>query len=125
MADRCHFCSRYGNEVPADPTGERGLLFVCYQSSLANGFQFIQHDWANNETFLDPNAGLDITMGQRNDDTDGLYTMHGLMPSNLTRPATFKTINQFVVPKGGEYFFMPSMAALKTTLAGVKPKAGL
>jgi Dyp-type peroxidase family len=108
----------YGNEISADPTGERGLLFVCYQSNLANGYQFIQQTWANNETFFDANAGLDITIGQSNTDSDGLYSMQGLMPSNLTRPASFKTINQFVVPKGGEYFFMPSMTALKTTLAG-------
>lgn len=115
----------YGNEISADPTGERGLLFVCYQSNLANGYQFIQQSWANSETFFDPNAGLDVTMGQNNNDPDGQYSMQGLMPANLTRPTSFSAINKFVVPKGGEYFFMPSMTALKTTLAGVKAKAEL
>lgn len=116
----------YGNEIAADPTGERGLLFVCYQSNLANGYQFIQQRWANDETFFNnPNAGLDATIGQSNVDADGQFSMQGLMPANLTRPATFTAINQFVVPKGGEYFFMPSMTALKTTLAGVKPRAEL
>lgn len=29
----------------------RGLLFACYQSSITDGFQFIQRSWANNPNF--------------------------------------------------------------------------
>ena len=113
----------YGEELP-DP-GERGLLFVCYQSNIEKGYQFIQASWANSETFLDPGAGRDITMGQENNDRDKTHTMLALNASDLKKPATFAAINKFVVPKGGEYFFMPSMSALKNELAGKGPKSEL
>jgi len=29
----------------------RGLLFNCYQTSITNGFQFLQHSWADNQNF--------------------------------------------------------------------------
>ena len=55
-------------------------------------------------------------MGQSNSETD--VNMGGLFPQNLDKLASFKGINRFVIPKGGEYFFMPSMSALRGALAG-------
>ncbi|KAF5319216.1 hypothetical protein D9619_008724 [Psilocybe cf. subviscida] len=92
---------------------DRGLLFACYQSSLTNGFQFIQQSWANTKTFppfetQPEDPGLDPIIGQ------GVREMSGLDPLNeqklLTMPA-------FVVPRGGEYFFSPSIKGLKSTIA--------
>lgn len=36
----------------SDPTLERGLAFVSYQSSFHDGFRFIQVAWANNPKFV-------------------------------------------------------------------------
>lgn len=33
---------QFGPEVQEDPNADRGLLFACYQSVVANGFQFVQ-----------------------------------------------------------------------------------
>ena len=33
--------------VPYDSKGKKGLLFVCYQASLADGFEYVQGRWAN------------------------------------------------------------------------------
>jgi Dyp-type peroxidase family len=33
--------------VPYESDGEKGLLFVCYQASLADGFQYVHQRWAN------------------------------------------------------------------------------
>lgn len=117
----------YGEEIPktGPDTGERGLLFVCYQSNIANGYQFIQSFWANSETFLDPGAGRDATMGQENNDLDKTHKMLGLNAADVKKPATFQSINKFVVPKGGEYFFMPSVSALKNELASKGAKSEL
>ena len=38
---------KFGVEEPRD----RGLLFLCYQSSLARQFEFLQRVWVNNPTF--------------------------------------------------------------------------
>ncbi|CAE6414103.1 unnamed protein product [Rhizoctonia solani] len=93
---------------------ERGLAFVSYQSSIAKGFQFIQKRWAN-ATDFPPNRGIktgfDPIVGQKNGQSrETLGTSAG---SQLTLP------RDFVVSRGGEYFFSPSIKALKTKFAGV------
>jgi Dyp-type peroxidase family len=99
----------------------RGLLFNCYQTSIINGFQFHQQSWANNASFppftgltgkgVPPNGplpGLDPLIGQ------GKRTMIGLDPNHPLKPIDFGV---FIVPKGGEYFFSPSISGLKDTIA--------
>ncbi|KAK5726532.1 hypothetical protein LTR17_012655 [Elasticomyces elasticus] len=92
----------YGDEVNDNPSGERGLLF----------------SWANNANFFRPDSGLDAVMGLSN--TEKTVDMKGLFPQDAERPLVLSGINRFVVPKGGEYFFTPSMTALRTTLSIVK-----
>jgi Dyp-type peroxidase family len=91
----------------------RGLLFNCYQTSITNGFQFLQHSWADNQDFppftSSPSPpGLDPLIGQ------GTRSMIGLDPLN---PLTSISMGIFIIPKGGEYFFSPSISGLKNTIA--------
>ena len=109
----------YGEELDVAPQGERGLLFVCYQSSLTGGFAFLQRTWANNPDFLTGGVGLDAVLGQTSD-PNATINMTGLFPQDPSRPLPMSGVNKFVVPKGGEYFFSPSMAALSGVLADVK-----
>ncbi|KAK7678571.1 hypothetical protein QCA50_018443 [Cerrena zonata] len=99
-------------------THDRGLLFRCYQSVLANGFQFIQVSWANNTGFpfgkpADQVPGFDPIIGQAADPASRI--MGGTNPQNAT--ANLGLPAEWVVSKGGEYFFAPSISALKTTFA--------
>lgn len=93
--------------IPLDrPEGGVGLLFVCYQSSIEAQFEHLQRVWANSTTFPPvglPHAGRDMLIGAgerpfpaRFEVIRGSVTRH-VMPS-------------CVVPKGGEYFFAPSVA---------------
>ena len=110
----------YGFDFDAqspDPTSTtRGLLFACYQSSIEKGYQTIQRFWANSATFPDSGAGFDAFMAQPKD--------NGKLSVNLFKNATDKTGKSLALPsrlvtmKGGEYFFVPSITALTTTLAG-------
>ena len=108
----------YGAELDADPDGKRGLLFVCYQSNLALGYRLIQRSWANVPSFKFEGAGLDSIIGQSNDVKQ--VDMLGVSPVDAKKPLNMEGINQFVIPEGGEYFFMPSMTALRTTLSTIK-----
>ncbi|KAL8283689.1 hypothetical protein RQP46_005484 [Phenoliferia psychrophenolica] len=116
----------YGPEVCADEQAvkrtlrERGLLFACYQSSIENGFQFVQKLWANNPAFPFNNTagiaapGEDLIIGQV---TTGARTAQGIKPNDATDPTNLvQSPAAFVVPRGGEYFFVPSIDALKNKL---------
>lgn len=85
-----------------------GLLFMSYQASISNQFEFIQKTWANNPTsHLNPNEfdGLDPVIGQGG---SKYATKWG--DSGTLKNAGF---GQFVHMKGGDYFFAPSMSFLK------------
>ncbi|KAF8223380.1 Dyp-type peroxidase [Tricholoma matsutake] len=104
-----------------ETVNRRGLLFACYQTSITTGFAFLQKStsphsptcWANNAKFqpfqTTPQVpGLDPIIGQGNRE------MSGIDPDN---PATvLSNIPVFVTPRGGEYFFSPSLKALEETI---------
>ncbi|KAL9614441.1 MAG: hypothetical protein Q9167_001044 [Letrouitia subvulpina] len=101
------------NDRP-DPNDTRGLLFACYQSSLENSFQFVQRAWSNNEKFPTSKTGYDALIGQAKDDGMLNITLHSDDEGDLD-----PGLGQFqksVTMKGGEYFFVPSISALKNTL---------
>ncbi|KAI1193587.1 hypothetical protein F5X97DRAFT_336665 [Nemania serpens] len=99
---------------------ERGLLFVCYQSNLGQGFQFMQKSWANEKTFppktdavppvsvpgIDPIIGVGIPR-----------EMVGASPDPSAANQTMDFTAKWVIPRGGEYFFSPSIPALRRTFA--------
>jgi len=95
------------------PTRDVGLLFMAFNSNLANQFEFTQRLWANNAGFpITPDGsrpGLDPVIG------------HGERPAPSYAPEwgrngaveVVDAVPQAVTLKGGEYFFMPSLAFLR------------
>jgi Dyp-type peroxidase family len=102
--------------IPHDPDSaraERGLLFLCYQNSIANHFEFIQTAWVNNPKFpprapapgapeLSDDAGQDPIIAQ---------SANGSMLINPDKPPV--TVAHFVTTTGGEYFFSPAINVLR------------
>jgi Dyp-type peroxidase family len=131
----------FGPEVsPAENTAgqtqqERGLMFVCYQTSIAEQFEFVQVSWANNPTFVSPIFAKPRPNGIPPPVTVGIDPIIGQAPGAAGSPARARTTDEpvpnyptgnsrttlnlaqdFVVPTGGGYFFMPSISALKNEL---------
>jgi len=115
----------YGPEVDTYETSltmhDRGLLFACYQSNLSLGFNFLQRSWANNPDFPKPvdgsggpQSGFDALIGQTEPQQPITRFVQGTDPGNLTAAPLNLPAQPFVVPLGGEYFFSPSLLALKT-----------
>jgi Dyp-type peroxidase family len=92
------------------PTGGVGLLFMCFQASIANQFAFIQASWANNESFVAPNTGRDPVIGQAGAEEPIQQAWPVQWGQAETMAASF---GGFVTLKGGEYFFAPSIPFLK------------
>ena len=108
----------YGSEFDPhkspDKADTRGLLFACYQSSLENSFQFVQRAWANNESFPTSKTGYDALIGQATDSGMLNITMHSDDDGDLD--PGLGQFAQMTTMKGGEYFFVPSISALKNSL---------
>lgn len=124
--ERTHLMARRGQtfgvrtddpnaELPpsARPTGGVGLLFMAFNAELAQQFQFTQQVWVNNPgfPFVPEGAkppGLDQVIGQGTRPKAQCPVTWGGTTSELVAAAP-----QTVTMKGGEYFFMPSIAFLK------------
>jgi Dyp-type peroxidase family len=83
---------------------DRGLCFACYQRSIEGQFEFIQQNWVNTADFPQPADGLDPIISQATPDRQFK------IPPALDLVAQMK---QWVTTTGGEYFFAPSISALK------------
>lgn len=92
----------------------RGLHFICINSNIERQFEFIQQTWINNPYFGALFGETDPLTGPRNG--DDLFTVPGCPVRTRV-----SGLDQFVTMKGGEYFFMPGMAALKTLTYNVDP----
>ena len=106
------------------PTKGVGLLFMCFQSSIANQFAFIQKNWINDEGFLLAGTGIDPVIGQapRVGPAPIAQTWpiqwgpqpDPANPANTKPPDTKPfSFSRFVTLKGGEFFFAPSIPFLK------------
>jgi Dyp-type peroxidase family len=133
----------YGPEVSEGAERDRGLMFVCYQTSIPNQFEFVQTKWVNNANFVfgktrpsPPNPpGENITVGFDPIISENTTPPAGQPPTGQPQPRTGtdepipnyptgnvrSTLNLpvqgFVVPTGGGYFFVPSISALKNELS--------
>ena len=120
-------------------TRGRGLLFLAYQTSIEDQFEFIIQKWVNNPDFKEPKGltpagppilisdpraqggGHDPIIGQNN--KPGENRVRSFTVTFQDSTGTRKTARvsargrlgeglDWVIPTGGEYFFAPSIEAL-------------
>jgi Dyp-type peroxidase family len=108
----------YGPQLPmdealaGDDAADRGLHFICLNANIARQFEFINHTWMNNPKF-----------DRLYDDADPIVAPsapHGATFTVPTEGVRERTTNipRFVTVRGGAYFFLPGIAALRY-LAGL------
>jgi Dyp-type peroxidase family len=107
-------------EDPAD--GDRGLLFVSYQASIVDQFEFLNQAWMGDPVAPRSPSGFDMVIGQ-----NGQPGAERLRTCVIVRPTgdagTVTAARDVVIPTGGGYFFSPSISALRDVLA-VEPPSG-
>ena len=92
---------------------ERGLVFISYQASIEDQFEFLQRRWSNSS--IQPNfGGHDPVIGQ--------HESYGSRERFIDVPSggTVKRIpitGEWVIPTGGGYFFAPPIGAIAGVLA--------
>jgi Dyp-type peroxidase family len=98
-----------GDVLGETPTNDadRGLYFICVAANISRQFEFVQHTWINNPTF----DGL-------YDEADPLVASHAGPGATFSIPADpvrqrYKNLPRFVTVRGGGYFFLPGVKALR------------
>jgi Dyp-type peroxidase family len=87
----------------AEAAGERGLVFVCYQRSIAGQFERLQQQ-ANDPDWPHPGDGIDPIASQH---SGGFLRIPGSRSGNVPLGHTW------VLTTGGGYFLSPSLTKLR------------
>jgi len=100
----------YGPLLPdgvlEDDGADRGLAFIFVGAHLERQFEFVQSEWVSDGAFFGAPGEKDPIAGPN--DGSGQFTI----PQQPIR-RRLKGLPQFVVTRGGEYFFAPGLRALR------------
>jgi Dyp-type peroxidase family len=94
---------------------EHGFVMLAICASLSRQFEFIQGSWINGGRDSEGNDTCPIA-GNHNSNTKFVIQAD---PDSRRQSFTATNLPQFVSMRGGEYFFIPSMTALRIISGGV------
>jgi Dyp-type peroxidase family len=106
---------RYAEPGDDPEHGNRGLLFLSIQASIEDQFEFLSARWMNDPARPKTPSGHDMLVGQNSPIADGVRRCP-VFGSGLQQ-AQLSTAAQWVIPTGGGYFFVPSIAALRDVIS--------
>ncbi|MEG3175164.1 Dyp-type peroxidase [Sphingomonas sp. RB3P16] len=109
---------RYDRAAPADH-GDHGIIFLAICADLTRQFEFVQQQWM--QYGLDFNAGSDTCpiIGNHPPEHDPKLVIIADAKAKGARPFVCQPLPQLVEPRGGDYFFIPSMTALRLIGMGI------
>lgn len=96
---------------PNDP--ERGLQFVAVNANIQRQFEFIQNAWINRTKFDGMTEESDPLLGNREPVQGCPFTNAFTLPQEGRVRRRVMDVPQFITVRGGAYFFLPSMRALR------------
>lgn len=100
----------YGPPLPDgvydDDGAERGIFFIFMSARAPQTFEFLKREWINSGNFADLGGQMDPIAGAA--DGTGTFTI----PKRPIR-RRLTGLERFTVTRGGEYAFMPGLAALR------------
>jgi Dyp-type peroxidase family len=111
----------YGSELlpeqalqPAPPNeSPRGLQFICLNANILRQFEFLQNAWVANTKFSGVTGESDPLLGNRESIPGCPVTGNFTIPGEGTPRRRVSGLPQFVTVRGGAYFFLPSLRALR------------
>jgi len=107
---------------PAPPNeSPRGLHFVCLNANISRQFEFLQNAWIASTKFSGLTSESDPLLGNRISIPGCPVTGNFTMPGGSSLPRRVSGLPQFVTVRGGAYFFLPSLRALRYFAAPGNP----
>ena len=96
---------------PDDP--KRGMHFICLNANLTRQFEFVQNAWMASTKFSGLTAESDPLLGNRQAIPGCPVTSHFTLQKDGALRQRVTGLPQFVTVRGGAYFFLPSLRALR------------
>ena len=96
---------------PDDP--ERGLHFICLNANISRQFEFVQNAWMMNGRFSGLTGESDPLIGNREAGPTGCPVTGPSRPDAGDLRRRIAGMPQFVSVRGGAYFFLPGLRALR------------
>ena len=123
-ASRFHRIIRRGREFgtrldwhaamqPDAPDPHSGLHFICLNANISRQFEFIQNAWLMSAKFGGMSDEFDPLLGNREPMPAGHPTDGFSMPQSNGTSRRIAGLPQFVTVRGGAYFFLPGLRALR------------
>jgi deferrochelatase/peroxidase EfeB len=92
---------------------KRGLHFLCLNANIGRQFEFVQNAWLMSTKFDGLSGESDPLLGNRTRIGDGLPTDNFTIPREGGVRRCIAGLPQFITVRGGEYFFLPGIRALR------------
>jgi Dyp-type peroxidase family len=103
-------------ELPARPApggGPVGLYFMCLNANIARQFEFVQNAWLHHAKFAGLDGEGDPLTGNREKFPPGTRTDGFSQARENGVRERIDGLPRFVTVKGGGYFFLPGLSALR------------
>jgi Dyp-type peroxidase family len=110
-----------GSEQKRDDKAEQGIIFMALNASLRRQFEFVQQQWMNYGNDFRLANDKDPLVGNHGVDERGHGTGQMVLQTaenDPKQPFFCAKLPRFVETRGGEYFFVPSLSALRMIGAG-------
>ena len=104
---------------PAEPDPETGIHFLCLNANIARQFEFVQGAWIASAKFAALTGEQDPLLGNREPFPASPVVKVPQTTDDFSRPSAppnyrySSGLPQFVYVRGGAYFFLPGLAALR------------
>ena len=92
---------------------DRGLRFVCVNANLGRQFEFVQNAWLMGTKFAGLTEESDALLGNRTTVPGCLATDTFSIPQEAGLGRRLTGVPRFVTVRGGAYFFLPSLRAVR------------
>jgi deferrochelatase/peroxidase EfeB len=107
--------------MPGGADEARGLHFVCLVANIARQFEFVQNAWMASVKFDGLGDESDPLVGNR-EPLPGCPVTNGFsIPQEGGPPRRIGGLPRFVTVRGGAYFFLPGIRALRYIAGATEP----
>lgn len=98
--------------------GNHGIIFMALNADIKRQFEFVQQQWINYANDFKQGNDKEVLLGNHSAKNPGKVVFE-VEPGSGKPPHFVNNIPRLVETRGGDYFFIPSITALKMIAGGI------